>query len=139
MKHATRFGLLIAVLGPLGSAAAQVPEPNPGALDLRLLREDLPTGGLGGRGGGIWKPAPSAPVGSLPDLGTGAARQGSGNAGQERRGGFRSDLPYGSGYEARQGQSGSQSGSQDMGSGSGYGSGNRSGFGGRGRGGGRGR
>ncbi|KAA6185318.1 hypothetical protein F2Q65_09470 [Thiohalocapsa marina] len=124
MKLATRPGLLIALLCPIGLLAAEVPVSDDLGLDLRLLQEDLPSG--------HWKPASSAPEDRLPSLGT-QPMQGDGRPGGSRgdggggRGGFRSDLPYGAGYEARQG----------AGSGPASGSGSGPGRGGRGMGGGR--
>lgn len=118
MKRATRLGLLILLLCPIGILAEEAPESGGHNLDLRLLREDIPSGSR--------QPTPSPPADRLPSLGMQPPQSG-GREGMSQRGGFRSDLPYGAGYEARQGSRQSQETGQGMGRG------------GRGMGGGRGR
>lgn len=114
MKRTTLLGLLIPLLCPLGALAAEAPETGGRTLDLELLQQDIPSGAR--------KSALSPPEDRLPSFGT---RQILENAheGMSPKGGFRSDLPYGVGYEARQGR----------GAGSGLGQSGRGMGGGRGR------
>ncbi|NCA70437.1 MAG: hypothetical protein EOM91_10055 [Sphingobacteriia bacterium] len=105
MKRATRLGLLLLLLCPIGILAAEAPEDGDRALDLRLLREDIPRE--------VWRPAPSPPADRLPSLGMQPMQPG-GREGMPQKGGFRSDLPYGAGYEARQGARQSQETGQGM-------------------------
>lgn len=118
MKLAPVLGLVMPLLWSAPSAAADGPAGRP--LDLRVEQADIPAGGWG----------TAAPDTALPDLGEAAPH--SGSAG----GGFRSDLPYGAGYEARQGRG---HGSGQGWGGGGFGRGSGMGSGGRGMGGGRGR
>jgi len=106
-KRLTLLCLLILSLGPMTIQAMEPTGPDAAGLDLRLLREDIPS------------------LGTQPMSGSG----------MRPRDGFRSDLPYGAGYEARQGRGHGTTGS-GFGSGSGKGSGMGQG-GGRGAGGGR--
>ncbi|MDP2810211.1 MAG: hypothetical protein Q8O34_08685, partial [Rhodocyclaceae bacterium] len=63
---------------------------------------------------GTWSPPPAGNATPLPDLG--GPRMG--NAGVSSRGGGRqADLPYGAGYEARQGGGGGNGGSHGRGGG----------------------
>lgn len=132
-KRRTLLCLLILLLGPMATRATEPAGPDVGGLDLRLLQADIPRAGQ----------SPGSPRSDdrLPSLGT-QPMQGPGT---RPRGGFRGDLPYGAGYEARQGQGRGATGSgmgSGSGSGMGSGSGSRSGMGqggGRGAGGGRGR
>lgn len=84
MKRATRLGLLLLLLCPIGILAAEAPEDGDRALDLRLLREDIPRE--------VWRPAPSPPADRLPSLGMQPMQPG-GREGMPQKGGFRSDLP----------------------------------------------
>lgn len=119
--------LLIVLPGPMTTWAMEPAglDADAGSLDLRLLQEDLPRGS--------WAPRSPRSDDRLPSLGA-PPMQG---PGMRSQGGFRGDLPYGAGYEARQGQGHGAAGS-GMGSGSGSGMGQGQG-GGRGAGGGRGR
>jgi hypothetical protein len=91
-----RLYLLMLLLGPAATLGAETLGLESGGLDLRLLQEDIPSS----------QPAPTSPrLGDQrPNLGaqpmTGSSRVEDGRS----RGGFRTDLPYGAGYEARQGQ-----------------------------------
>jgi hypothetical protein len=89
------------------------------ALDLRLLREDIPpqVSGSSSR-----RAEHSAPRRATQATSAAGRRQD-----QQPRGGFRSDLPYGAGFEARQGRA-SATTLRGLGQGGGRGAG-----GGRGR------
>jgi hypothetical protein len=124
-KRFTLLCLLILLPGPMMTWAMEPAglDADAGSLDLQLLQEDIPRGS--------WSPRSPRSDDRLPSLGS-QPMQG---PGRRPQGGFRSDLPYGAGYEARQGQGHGAAGS-GMGSGSGSGMGPG---GGRGAGGGRGR
>lgn len=79
---------------PTGVLAQEVAPSKP--LDLTLPKEAL---------SGTWGAAAREDAARLPDLGGQSSRPG-GAAGPGQGGGPRSDLPYGSGYEARHGQGG---------------------------------
>ena len=93
MKGPFLIALLCALAVPT-PVAAEAPDgvPMRGPLDLSLPRH-APTG--------TWRPAPSEGAAPLPDLGGTPGRMG--DSGLSLRGAGRwNDLPYGSGYEARQ-------------------------------------
>ncbi len=109
MKSALHPFLLCILLAPALSVAADGAGEGRRALDLSLPRDAL---------SGTWSLPPAGNATPLPDLG--GPRLGNYGSAQ-RGGGHRTDLPYGAGYEARQGGGGGGGG------------------GGHGRGGGRGR
>lgn len=108
MKSATLPFLLCVLLAPsLGLAADGAGE---GAarrpLDLSLPREALAE---------AWTPPSAGNAAPLPDLGGSRLD----HAGAARQGGGRGDLPYGAGYEARQGTGGGAGGGYGRGRGRG--------------------
>jgi len=100
-KHLTptflcRVFLLPALVLTVVPNSAQAEEESKGtirSLNLTLPREAA---------GGAWTEPPRADATRLPELGGRSNRLGSRGA-ADRVGGLRSDLPYGAGYEARQG------------------------------------
>jgi len=95
MRLTTQLCLLLLVVAPVATPATEFPEPRSEPLDLRLLREDFPRGSSGD--------APQRFSSGLPALGTRETPVSRPRGGRQSGDGFRADLPYGAGFEARQG------------------------------------